>query len=141
MTKLTIEYSDSPAEHDLRALIDGLVAYNSAHAPLEKWQSVVLFLRGGDAKVVGGLNGMTHWGWLFVKHLWVHENHQREGYGSELLERAETVAKQRACTNAYLDTFDFQALPFYKKNGYRVYAQLENFPEGHTRYFLEKRGL
>jgi hypothetical protein len=78
MTKLTIEYSDSPAEHDLRALIDGLVAYNSAHAPLEKWQSVVLFLRGGDAKVVGGLNGMTHWGWLFVKHLWVHENHQRE---------------------------------------------------------------
>jgi hypothetical protein len=32
-------------------------------------------------------------------------------------------------------------LPFYKRNGYRVYAQLENFPEGHTRYFLEKRGL
>ena len=61
MTKLTIEYSDNPAEHDLRALIDGLVAYNSAHAPLEQWQSVVLFLRSGDAKVVGGLNGMTHW--------------------------------------------------------------------------------
>lgn len=141
MTKLTIEYSDSPAEHDLRTLIDGLVAYNSAHAPSEQWQGVVLFLRTSDVEVVGGLNGMTHWGWLFVKHLWVHENYQREGYGSELLKRAENVARERACTNAYLDTFDFQALPFYKKNGYQVYAQLENFPKGHTRYFLEKRGL
>jgi hypothetical protein len=70
MTKVTIEYSDNPAEHELRALIDGLVAYNSTHAPSEQWQSVVLFLRNSDTKVVGGLNGMTHWGWLFVKHLW-----------------------------------------------------------------------
>ena len=141
MTKLTIEYSDSPAEHELRALIDGLVAYNSTHAPSEQWQSVVLFLRNSETKVVGGLNGMTHWGWLFVKHLWVHETYQRKGFGSELLKRTEAVAKELACANAYLDTFDFQALPFYKKNGYRVYGQLEDFPSGHTRYFLEKRGL
>ena len=32
----------------------------------------------------------------------------------------------------------FQALPFYQKYGYQVWGQLDDFPPGHTHYYLRK---
>jgi hypothetical protein len=29
---------------------------------------------------------------------------------------------------------DFQAKDFYKKNGYEVFGELDNVPDGHKRY-------
>ena len=37
-----------------------------------------------------------------------------------------------------MDTFSFQARPFYEKLGYRVFGQLPDYPRGQTRYFLAK---
>ena len=31
-----------------------------------------------------------------------------------------------------------QALPFYEKHGYTVFGVLENYPTGHSRYFVRK---
>lgn len=42
------------------------------------------------------------------------------------MKRAELYAVERGCTNAFLDTFSFQARPFYEKLGYRVFGILEN---------------
>jgi hypothetical protein len=36
------------------------------------------------------------------------------------------------------DTFSFQALDFYKKHGYVVFAKLNDIPPGHSRYYLKK---
>ena len=54
---------------------------------------------------------------------------------------AEQEARDRGCSHAHCDTYDFQALPFYQKLGYQVFGQLEDYPAGHTRYFLQKRTL
>ena len=56
------------------------------------------------------------------------------GFGKELMKRAETYAVKRGCTDAFLDTFSFQARPFYEKLGYRVFGTLENHPVGHRYY-------
>ena len=90
---------------------------------------------------MGGLHGYTHWGWLFISHLWVAEALRGQGYGTELVARAEHEAARRGCRRAYLDTYDFQALGFYQKRGYEVFGLLEGFPTGHRRYFLQKRRL
>jgi len=52
---------------------------------------------------------------------------------------AEDEARHRGAKNAYLDTFSFQAPDFYKKHGYRVFGELQDFPPGHQRHFLTKR--
>lgn len=52
---------------------------------------------------------------------------------------AEHEARQRGAKNAYLDTFSFQALNFYKRHGYQVFGELPNLPPGHQRYFLTKQ--
>jgi hypothetical protein len=43
------------------------------------------------------------------------------------------------CTDAFLDTFSFQARGFYEKLGYRVFGGLDNHPAGHQHYFMTKR--
>jgi hypothetical protein len=53
--------------------------------------------------------------------------------------RAELYAVERGCTDAFLDTFGFQARPFYEKLGYRVFGTLENHPAGYRHYFMTKQ--
>ena len=57
---------------------------------------------------------------------------------TQLMSAAETEARRRGCHHALLDTFDFQARPFYEQLGYVAFGELEDFPRGHSRYFLSK---
>ena len=43
-------------------------------------------------------------------------------FGKELMKRGELYAAESGCTDAFLDTFSFQARPFYEKLGYRVFG-------------------
>jgi GNAT superfamily N-acetyltransferase len=141
MADYMISMDDQPSEADIRALIRNLVSYNDAQAEKENWQHLAIFIRDVQGEMVGGLYGYTHWGWLFISHLWLGESLRRLGYGTQLVARAEQEAVNRGCRHAHLDTFEFQALGFYQKLGYQVFGSLEGFPEGYTRYFLQKRAL
>jgi GNAT superfamily N-acetyltransferase len=61
-----------------------------------------------------------------------------KGFGGRLLFEAEQEAMRRGCRGVYTDTFSFQVLPFYQQNGYEVFGEIENYPPGHTCYFLKK---
>jgi GNAT superfamily N-acetyltransferase len=52
---------------------------------------------------------------------------------------AEDHARSRGCIGSYLDTFEYQARPFYEKIGYEVFGTLEGFPPGYRQFFLSKR--
>jgi GNAT superfamily N-acetyltransferase len=141
MASYTISMDDQPSEADIHLLIQNLVSYNETQAEKENWQRLAIFIRDDRGEMVGGLYGYTHWGWLFISHLWVAEALRDQCYGTELVARAEHEAGRRGCRRAYLDTFDFQALGFYQKRGYEVFGLLEGFPTGYRRYFLQKRRL
>lgn len=132
------EVENSPAG---AALVRELVAHNDRAGPAEAWAGFVLTAYGdaeaGD-KIVGGVKGYSQWGWLFISHLWVAEDRRGTGLGRELLTRAEDLGRQRGCRNAWLDTFDFQAPGFYRRNGYAEFATLADFPPGHSRFFFRK---
>jgi uncharacterized protein (DUF924 family) len=38
-----------------------------------------------------------------------------------------------------LETTSFEARPFYEKRGYEVFATLDDYPPGHSKFFLRKR--
>ncbi len=92
-----------------------------------------------EGAVVGGLNGATHWGWCYIRQLWVHTDWRRLGLGSRLLAEAETQALARACAGLYVDTFDATAAVLYERAGFTLFGRIEGFPPGHARMFLSKK--
>ena len=53
-------------------------------------------------------------------------------------QRAEGIARARGCTNAYTDTFSFQAPGFWTRCGYKEFGRLEGMPAGHARIWFRK---
>ncbi|ELS53910.1 GNAT family N-acetyltransferase [Streptomyces viridochromogenes] len=102
--------------------------------PLQVWA-----LDPADA-LAGGLVGHTWTTWLHVTYLWVDERHRGTGLGSRLLAHAERVARdKRGCASVRLETWDFQAPEFYRKQGYEVVCVIPDYPPGITEYTLTKR--
>ena len=73
MEAYQISLDVQPSDADIRTLVHNLVAYNDTQAELENWQRLAIFIRDDRGAIVGGLNGHTHWSWLFISHLWVAE--------------------------------------------------------------------
>ncbi|MEA5079794.1 MAG: GNAT family N-acetyltransferase [Anaerolineaceae bacterium] len=119
----------------IRARLD---EFNFRLVPADDHQTLNLLVRRGEV-IVAGLLADTYWGWLYISILWVGEEIRGQGLGSRLLIAAEEMARQRGCSNAHLETHDFQALEFYKRHNYVVFGQLEDLPLGHTKYYLQKR--
>jgi len=86
----------------------------------------------------GGLIGFLAWRWLSVDLLWIDESLRGQDYGTSILERAESVAREAGCVAVKLDTYEFQAKPFYEKRGYDVFGVLEGYPAGTRTYYLRK---
>lgn len=137
---LTITVENNPDPKDIHAVIANILDYNNKSLKQEDVAyPLSVLIRDVKGEIVGGLVGKTHWGWLFVSHLWVSEALRGQGYGRQVLLEAEQAAKKRGCSHAYLDTFSFQALGFYERLGYKIFGVLEDFPPGHQRYFLQKQ--
>jgi ribosomal protein S18 acetylase RimI-like enzyme len=140
MNEFRISIEDQCPVQDHERIVRSLVGYNDSRAPSEGYRDLFVLSRH-DGDLVGGLIGYTHWNWLFIKQLWVAEPFRRRGIGRNLILAAELEAQSRGCLHAHCDTFDFQALPFYRALGYSVFGQLDDYPVGHARYFLQKRCL
>ncbi|MGD9657568.1 MAG: GNAT family N-acetyltransferase [Methylocystis sp.] len=89
--------------------------------------------------LVAGLNGVSHWRWLYVRHLWVEQSQRGGGWGRRLMAEAERIARERGCVGVYVDTFDPHAAAFYQALEFERAGEIADFPPGHARLFLRKR--
>lgn len=128
----------SPNASDVARLDSGLSEHAAPHVPSAGFVPLAVFARDADDALCGGALGKLNWNWLHVSLLWVAPAHRRTGLGARLLARIESEARDRGCEHAHLDTFSYQARPFYEAAGYSCFATLENYPPGHSRHFMKK---
>jgi GNAT superfamily N-acetyltransferase len=140
MGEIEVAVSDNPGPEIRQHVIGGLVAFNDRQAGSAASTEIAVLAHRGE-EIVGGLFSYTNWDWLFIAQLWISAEVRAQGIGARLLAAAEEEARQRGCKHAHVDTFSFQALPFYQRLGYQIFGQLEDYPEGRTRYFLQKLDL
>jgi hypothetical protein len=109
---------DSESIKDGRqAVLEGLLRFNENKTSSVP-KGISLFMRDRKNRVVGGVLGYTFGDWLHIDILWVEESFRSK--------------------HVDLDTFSRQARPFYEKNGYVLFATIDNYPEGHSKHFLKK---
>lgn len=89
-------------------------------------------------ELVGGVSGRTIYGHFMIGVVWVAEHLRGQGVGSKLMNDAETIARQRGCYGAQVDTLSFQGIEFYTSLGFEEVGRVKNFPEGHDRVFYAK---
>jgi GNAT superfamily N-acetyltransferase len=133
-----VSVEDDPPPEDVRVIEDGLTQHALPVTRTPGFQSVAVFARDEKGAIVGGVVGRVNWNWLHVNLVWVAEPLRHTGLGKKLMAEIERVAAQRGCTHAHLDTFSYQARPFYERQGYRLFGTLENYPPGQRRFFLQK---
>lgn len=138
MKTFDIELDLSPSQESLDELAAGLVEHSLPIVEEPGFQPVALFVRQKSGRLQGGIYGRINWNWLSISRLWVSLENRRSGLGSDLLHRLETEAVERGCTNSHVDTFSFQAREFYIANGYKPFAELHDYPDGHSRIYLRK---
>lgn len=138
MIEPTISEERELPPDDLARLYAGLMAADPPTPLGRNYRPLVLAMRAADGTLLGGLLGETVWTWLSVGVIWVSPEFRGAGHGARLLQTAEDLAVARGCTQARLDTFDWQARGFYERRGYTVYGQLGGFPAGHTQFHLQK---
>ncbi|GAC1685159.1 MAG: GNAT family N-acetyltransferase [Gemmatimonadaceae bacterium] len=133
-----IAVEERPADADADVVLKGLRAFNVSVIGDPYETPIGVFVRDEQGRVVGGLLGTAKWRWLYVSKLWLPESRRGRGEGARLMAAAECWARERDCLGIFLDTFEYQALPFYQKLGFDLYGTLEGYPPGYRQFYLRK---
>ena len=112
-----MQVTDQPSEADWQWLEDNINQFNMQLTGYHDYRPLAIFLRDPTGAMIAGITAFTWGGTLRIQFLWVHENYQRNGYGTQLLEAAEQEAIVRGCEQAVVDTHSFQAPQFYPQKG------------------------
>jgi GNAT superfamily N-acetyltransferase len=92
----------------------------------------------GSDEILGGLAAISYWGSFYISDVVTPDTARRQGLGSELMRQAEQEARARGCQHMWLDTFAFQARPFYEGLGFEVFGRLDGPAPFFPRYFMKK---
>lgn len=120
------------------AIFAGLSAYNRSRIGEPVWKPIAISVRDDDGGIAGGACGQVWGEYLYVIGLWVDERLRGRDLATEAMDRLEAAARDAGASRASVDTFSFQARPFYEKRGYTVFGTLEGCFGSEARYWLVK---
>ncbi|WEX11257.1 GNAT family N-acetyltransferase [Chelativorans sp. AA-79] len=134
-----IETTAEPDPRELAFLGERLAAFNDGDVGPSQKKPLAVFVRGEDGTILAGISGYTAWGWLYVQWLWVDEKLRGQGMAGRMLQAAEKESVARGCHGAFIDTFNPKAAKTYRRQGYEPFGELQDFPMGRSRIFLQKK--
>jgi GNAT superfamily N-acetyltransferase len=138
MRNLKIVSEPHAGPEELTFVREAIARHNVAVTRDTYYSPLAIFLRDERDAVMGGAFGDVWGGWLELKFLWVAEPLRGQGFGERLLRTAEEEARTHGCRGIFLNTFSFQARPFYERFGYEVFGELPHYPAGHSLFFMKK---
>ncbi|CCO48414.1 putative Acyl-CoA N-acyltransferase [Vibrio nigripulchritudo SOn1] len=135
---MEFELDLEPSDESISEIRNGLVEHNSQFLNGVERNKIAYYVTEKGEKTAG-VTAEIFGSWLLINFLWVDKTCRGSGVGSELLAKLESYAKSKGCTSAMVDTFSFQAKPFYEKLGYECQMTLEQYPVSHARHYFTKQ--
>ena len=116
-----------------------LLAFNQEMVGYAEGEAFALLITPDDSdEVQGGLWALSLWGSFYIALVVVPKAQRGSGLGAELMHRAEEEARKRGCRQMWLDTYAFQARPFYERLGFSLFGQIDGPAPMFPRYFMQK---
>ena len=113
-------------------------SYNRSKREAAESEPLNLYVEDDSGQLMAGLVAETFGNWLEIEYLFVKEDLRGQGIGSQLLQQAESEAKNRNCRFAFVNTYQFQAPDFYKRHGYKEVLRLQDYPYTGQRHYYQK---
>ncbi len=135
---MKFELDLAPSVEGINEIRNGLVEYNTPFLSGIESSEVALYVSRENQKLGGIIADITG-SWLTIKFLWVDKSVRSRGVGRDLVLKMEAHAVSVGCHSALLNTYSFQAKPFYEKLGYECLLTLENIYKSHNKHYLVKR--
>jgi GNAT superfamily N-acetyltransferase len=87
---------------------------------------------------VGGLCCYAVFDFMVIEAMWVNPEFQKLGIGRELILAARALAERCSCQRILASTMSFHgAMPFLRKVGFEVIAEVEDCPKGASLYYIQ----
>ncbi|MCM2367690.1 GNAT family N-acetyltransferase [Proteus terrae] len=134
---MSLKITTNPTPNEINEIYEGLLTHNLRYIQMEQYSPLAVF-KEDNGKKIGGITGDILGNWLRIRYLWVDKAYRGQNIGTELLQTMENTAKEKGAKYAEVDTFSFQALPFYQKQGFEIFGTLENYPVSDKKYYLRK---
>ena len=134
--------SNNPSDDEMKEFENGFEAYNleqteGEYNSPEDWLSLVL--KDHEGTIVGGILTSTLFWAQYLEVLWVDERYRGLGYGRDLIQEAERLAKRNGCIASQTYTFSWQGGDFYQAVGYKLIATYDGYVDEITELILSKR--
>jgi GNAT superfamily N-acetyltransferase len=85
-------------------------------------------------------NGDEYSGWFYLTDLFVKKDYRLQGLGTALLTALEKKITPMGVSHIWTWTAGYEAPEFYTKQGYQVFAEMENwYSDGSSRVGLRKK--
>mgnify|MGYP000965296860 CR=1 FL=1 len=128
------EYSDLLRQH-IRDFNDLLSPYLEMGREDGFTKHYNLEVKDGET-FIGGLTSRIFWNLMEIDNVFIQKDFRHKGHGKKLLDMAIAFAKEENLNFIILQTFSFEAAEFYKKMGFFVVGEIENYPPGSSKYTL-----
>ena len=133
--QVILENTESQKAQEIGDLIR---SYNRSKREKAESEPLNLYVEDDKGELMAGLVAETFGNWLEIEYLFVKEEFRGQGIGSQLLQQAESEAKKKNCRYAFVNTYQFQAPTFYKKQGYEEVFTLTDYPYTGQRHYYQK---
>ncbi len=131
-----------PTGDEMKIVHRGLHAHCNAHVEVGedyRGAKICLVLKDTNGESAGGLRASTPVRVLALEEIWVAERSRGHGYGRQLIEAAEHVARSLGCVAAQGSCLSFQAPDFFHAVGYESFGRVDVYPDGVWEDLLIKR--
>ncbi len=135
---MNIEVIDEPDQALIDYFDQKISEFNWANWEVNERKHLAVQIKNEQREVVAGAVARTFGDWLLIKTLWVAASLRGQNIGSQILTQIEQAGQARGCKKCLLDTLNFQAMPFYKKQGYKVEWVQQHYPKTGCKYFMSK---
>ncbi len=131
-------FESNPTPEETQILDDAIMQQAFEKKAFKPLDFFAFFIRDEHHTILGGCNGNTLYGCLYIDQLWVSDPLRHQGFGTQLMNAAIQYGKNMNCTFATVNTFDWEALEFYQKQGFQIEFERRGFFKGAVFYFLRK---